>query len=158
MSAATGGLTSLNFNISPRALALDGADNLYAVAPNDSEIAALPYAFVNQTSPAELPAAAGIGSVGTSSVPVVLPKTANLAGPFLPAFSEDWLDNIIIMPDSGIVNFNVAQNTGASDRSATLSVLGAPITITQASPSSGPPPSQPALRLAVTARKILGVM
>ncbi len=70
----------------PHGVAVDSAGNVYIADTYHDAIKELPHAFVDPTAKAETAVA------GTDTLPVVLPATANLTGPFAPASdSTNWL-------------------------------------------------------------------
>jgi hypothetical protein len=103
---------------------VDATGNVYISDLNHSAVKELPYAFVDPTTKSE-PAAAG-----SDALPVVLPSTADLGGPFAPSSDQSWLT--ITGVTGGVVNFNFASNTGFP-RTAHITVLGQTVTVTQAS-------------------------
>jgi hypothetical protein len=60
----------------------------------------------------------------------VLPTTANLLIPFAPTSDQPWLT--ITGVTDGVVTFALAENTTGTNRTATITLLGQPISITQA--------------------------
>ncbi len=108
-------------------LAVDGAGNVYIANSVSfgagSAIKELPRAFVD-TTPKTEPA-----SGGSDSLPVVVPATANLTGPFAPASDSLWLT--ITGVTNGVVSFALTANSSATNRTANITVLGQAIPITQ---------------------------
>jgi hypothetical protein len=66
-------------------------------------------------------------SAGNDALPVVLPSTENLLGPFAPASDQSWL--AITGITNGVVSF--AFTATATNRTAHITLLGQPISITQ---------------------------
>jgi DNA-binding beta-propeller fold protein YncE len=113
----------------PEGVAVDGAGNIYiADAFFDptftNAIKELPHAFVDATVKVETPIA------GSDALPVVLPVTANLTGPFAPVSDSDWLT--ITGSTNSVVSFAFTANTTGKIRSANITLLGQTIPITQA--------------------------
>ena len=121
----------------PARLALDGAGNIY-IDDNDADtIYELPHALVDPTPRAESDAA------GSDALPVVLPATANLLGPFAPASSAPaWLT--ITGVSNGVVSFSFTANTGPA-RTANITLLGQTIPVTQG--LIGTPPALASLQM-----------
>ncbi len=115
----------------PSGVAVDGAGNVYIADTGNEAIEELPRAFVDPTPRME-PSAAG-----TDALPVVLPATANLGGPFTPTSSDpSWLT--VIIPVNGVVSFSFTANTGPS-RTAYINLFDQSIPVTQAASPSAPP-------------------
>jgi hypothetical protein len=124
-SAASRNLTTLvssGLN-TPQKVAVDASGNIYIADRFNNAVKELPYAFVDPTSKLEGAAA------GTDTLPVVLPAAENLSGPFAPTNSQPWLT--INGVTNGVVNFGFTTNNTGSNRVATITVLGQPVTITQ---------------------------
>jgi hypothetical protein len=128
-------LASLGVLSFPRGMAVDGAGNVYFADESNNTINELPHAFVDPTAKLEGPAA------GCDVLPVVLPSTANLTGPFLPTtvnitepflpFSDsDWLT--VTGSTNGVVSFAFTANTSATNRVSYIILLGQQIQVTQA--------------------------
>ena len=107
----------------PADVAVDGAGNVYIADYTNNAVKELVYAFVDSTAKAE-PA---IG--GSDTLPVVLPATANLTGPFVPASDSAWLT--ISGCNNGVVSFAFAANYFATNRTGHITVLGQSIAVTQ---------------------------
>jgi sugar lactone lactonase YvrE len=107
----------------PSGVAVNAAGNVYLANWGSSTIDELPYAFVNPTSVSE---AAGVGN---DVLPAVLPTTEDLLPPFGPSSSESWLT--IIGDSGGVVSFDFTGNNARSNRTATISLLGEAISVTQ---------------------------
>jgi len=116
----------------PHGVAVDAAGNLYIADTYNYNnwIKELPRAFVDPTAKSEA------ASAGTDVLPVVLPATENLLAPFAPASDQLWL--AITSTTNGVVNFAFTQNTGSSNRTANITLLGQTIAITQAAPVTPP--------------------
>lgn len=82
-------------------------------------------------------------AAGGDVLPVVLPSTQNLTGPFNPASDSDWLT--IGDVTSGVVSFTVTANPNAEARTGHLTVLGQTIAITQMNRVTVPPLAPPTL-------------
>jgi DNA-binding beta-propeller fold protein YncE len=104
----------------PTEVAVDGAGSVY-MADGNNAIKELPHAFVDPTPKLESPAA------GSDALPMVLPATANLTGPFAPASDSSWLT--ISGVNNGVVSF--AFTAATTNRTAYITLLGQTITITQ---------------------------
>ena len=109
----------------PQGVAVDGAGTLYVADTGHNSIKAMPHAFVDSTAKTVGPAA------GTDMLQGVLPATANLQGPFAPVSDQPWLSITGIA--NGVVTFAFDANPGSSSRTAHLTVLGQPVSITQPS-------------------------
>jgi hypothetical protein len=105
-------------------VAVDGAGNVYVADTDNSTIKELPRAFVDPTAKSEGPFA------GSDVLPVVLPATANLLPPFAPTSDQPWLT--ITGITNGVVSFAFGANTDGTNRTAHVTLLGQPISITQA--------------------------
>jgi sugar lactone lactonase YvrE len=106
----------------PSGVAVDGTGNVYFAQAGDNAIKELPYAFVDTTPKLEGPAA------GNDTLPMVLPETENLVGPFAPTTDQSWLT--ITGVANGIVSFSFTANTGPN-RTANITLLGQKIPVTQ---------------------------
>jgi hypothetical protein len=73
-------------------------------------------------------------AAGNDSLPVVVPATANLSGPFAPTSDQPWLT--ITGITNGVVSFSFSANSGLP-RLAHINLLGQPVAVTQVGP--GPP-------------------
>jgi streptogramin lyase len=131
-SAATQTMSSLvSSGLSgPQGVAVDGSGNVYLADNTNNAIKEIPYAFVAPASATgtSTPGAATEASGEGSDSLTVLPATASLTGPFKPTSNQSWLT--IGTPGNGVVPFTFAANTGAA-RTATISILGQQITVTQ---------------------------
>ena len=107
----------------PTGVAVDGAGNVYIADYGNNAIEELPRAFVNPAPVTEGAAA------GSDSLPVVLPDTQNLSGPFAPGSDQSWL--IISGVTNGVVSFSFTANTTTAPRTANITLLGQTIPITQ---------------------------
>ena len=110
----------------PEGVAVDGAGNVYFTDHNSNAIKELPLAFLDPTANWESVAA------GSDVLPVVLPATANLLAPFAPTSDQGWLT--ITGITNGVVSFAFSANTGSTNRTAHITLLGQPIAITQVAP------------------------
>src|SRR5262249_28091042 len=94
--------------------------NVYFV--NGQAIQELPHALVDPTPRTE-PALAG-----TDTLPVALPASINLTGPFLPKSDHPWLT--ITGVTNGVVRFAFTANSSLS-RTAHISLLGQSVPVIQ---------------------------
>jgi len=108
----------------PCGVAVDRVGNVYIADYGDHAIKELPHAFVDPTTKSETPFA------GSDALPVVLPATANLIGPFAPVSDSDWLT--ITGSTNGVVSFAFTTNPSATNRTAYITLLGQAIRVTQA--------------------------
>ena len=104
-------------------VAVDGSGNVYIADSGNNAIKELPRAFVDTTAKTE-PA-----SSGSDSLPVVLPATASLTGPFLPASDSPWLT--ITGVTNGVVSFAFTANSSATNQTANITVMGMTVAVTQ---------------------------
>jgi DNA-binding beta-propeller fold protein YncE len=111
----------------PYGVAVDGAGNLYIADTGNGAIKELPHAFVDATAKWEASVAGG------DVLPAVLPATANLLAPFAPSSDQAWLT--ITGITNGVVSFAFSATT--SNRTANITLLGQPITVTQFGPPLG---------------------
>ena len=127
-TAASNAVTTLVSSglAAPWGVAVDGAGNVYFADTYNNTIKELPRAFVDATAKAETALA------GSDGLPVVLPATQNLTGPFAPTSDAAWLT--ISGVTNGVVSFAFTANTNASPRTGNITVLGQSIAITQAVP------------------------
>jgi hypothetical protein len=102
---------------------VDGAGNAYIADTYNNAIMERPRAFVDPTAKTEPP------SGGSDSLPVVLPATANLTGPFATVSDSSWLT--IIGVTNGVVSFAFTANPSATNRTANITVLGMTVAVTQ---------------------------
>jgi hypothetical protein len=102
---------------------VDGSGNVYFSDSYHNAIKEQPYAFVDPTPRLESPTA------GNDALPVVLPATENLLGPFAPTNTQSWL--VVSGITNDVVNFSFAYNPG-SNRTAYMTLLGQSIPVTQA--------------------------
>jgi DNA-binding beta-propeller fold protein YncE len=117
---------------SPNGVAVDGVGNVYIADTFNYAIKELPRAFVDPTPRVEPTTA------GTDALPVVLPATANLGGPFAPSSNQSWLT--ITSTSNGVVSFSFTANTGPA-RTANITLLGQTIPVTQAAAIICTPPT-----------------
>lgn len=130
-------LVSLNRGDAMGSLAADGVGNVYWSYYSDYRdgvftsggIRVLPRAFVDSTS------ASHEALAGSGSVPVVLPAGGSPRSPFTPTSDQPWLSAGSIL--NGAAEYSFTANTTGAPRTARLTVLGVPVTITQA---AGPEP------------------
>ena len=108
---------------SPMGVAVDGAGNVYVADTGHNRILERPYAFVDARARLE-PI-----NAGNDQLPVVLPASANLSGPFAPASNEPWL--AITGVTNGVVSFAFTANLSGGNRSAGISILGQAVAVTQ---------------------------
>jgi uncharacterized repeat protein (TIGR03803 family) len=130
-TAANNTVANLGSFSLPAGVAVDPAGNVYLAVAGQNSIVELPHVFVDPTARAES------GAAVSDSLPVVLPATANLSGPFAPASDQSWLT--ISGITNRIVSFSLVANTG-SIRTAHITLLGQTIPITQAVAVVGTPP------------------
>jgi len=127
--AASNTLITLASSVLPfiGCVAVDKGGNVY-IATEDVE--ELPYAFVDPTARLE-------GAAASSDVlPVVLPSTENLLGPFAPSSDQSWLAITGITND--VVSFSFTFNP-LTNRTAHITLLGQSIAVTQAGAGVTPP-------------------
>jgi DNA-binding beta-propeller fold protein YncE len=110
----------------PSGVAVDGAGNVYIADTANNAIKELPCAFVDPTAKSESLFA------GNDTLPLVLPATANLLGPFAPASDQPWLT--ISGITNGVVTFFFSLNLGPI-RTGNITLLGQTIPVTQADPT-----------------------
>jgi len=113
----------------PQAVAVDSAGNLYLAdsffdSSFTNAIKELPHAFVDPRTRVEN------GLAGSDALPGVLPATANLTGPFVPASDSEWLT--ITGVTNGVVSFAFTANTTGASRPAHITLLGQAILVIQA--------------------------
>lgn len=106
----------------PWDVAVDGAGNVYVSDIASNAVFELPRAFVDPTARVESPLA------GNDVLPVVLPASENLGGPFAPTNDQPWL--AITGVTNGVVSYSFTLNTGAP-RTAHISLLGESIPVVQ---------------------------
>jgi DNA-binding beta-propeller fold protein YncE len=114
----------------PRGVAMDGAGNIYIADLGNNAIKELPWAFVDPTAKTELAFAGG------DVLPVVLPATQNLTGPFAPTSDSAWLTLPVVT--NGVVSFNFTANTSTGSRTGNITLLGQTIPVTQAAAVTPP--------------------
>jgi sugar lactone lactonase YvrE len=103
-------------------LAVDGACNVYIANSANNVISELPRAFV-------VPTALEGGAAGNDALPAVVPATANMTGPFVPTSNKSWL--AITGVTNGVTSFSFTSNPAYSNRTATITLLGQPVAVTQ---------------------------
>ena len=111
----------------PFGVAVDGVGNVYIADTIHSVIKELPRAFVDSTPKFETVTAV------SDALPVVVPATANLTGPFVPVSDSTWLTITGVI--NGVVSF--ALPATATNRTAHINLLGRSIPVTQ--PAVTPP-------------------
>ena len=120
--AASNAVTTTASGLSyPRAVAVDLAYNVYIADTGNNTIKELPHAFVDITPKIEMAAA------GNDALPIVLPASINLSGPFLPVSDASWL--VVTGVTNGVVSFAfTASNT---NRTGHITLVGKNISINQ---------------------------
>jgi Putative binding domain, N-terminal/NHL repeat len=106
----------------PWDVAVDGAGNVYVSDIASNAVFELPRAFVDPTARIESPLA------GHDVLPIVLPASENLSGPFAPTNDQPWL--AVTGVTNGVVSYSFTQNTGAP-RTAHINLLGESIPVIQ---------------------------
>jgi len=112
-------------------VAVDGTGNVYIADSWNHAIKELPRAFVDPTVKSETAFA------GSDALPVVLPATANLTGPFAPVSDSPWLT--LTGSANGVVSFAFTANPFDTSRTANISLLGQTIPVTQSAALVTPP-------------------
>jgi sugar lactone lactonase YvrE len=120
--AASQIVTTLVSGGTPWGVVVDDMGNVYFSDVQSNSVYELPRAFVDPTPKVESPLA------GNDVLPVVLPASENLGGPFAPSSDQSWL--AINGVTNGMVSFSFTQNSGAP-RTAHITLLGDQIPITQ---------------------------
>ncbi|MEI6077517.1 MAG: BACON domain-containing carbohydrate-binding protein, partial [Verrucomicrobiota bacterium] len=106
----------------PYGVAVDNAGNVYIADTYNNAIKELPRAFVDSTTKVQ-GALAGI-----DTLPVVVPATAILTGPFAPTSDSPWLT--ISGVNNGVVSYAFTANY-TTNRTANITLLGQKIAVTQ---------------------------
>ena len=106
----------------PGGVAVDGAGNVYIADSFNNAIKSLPRAFVDSTTKVEGALA------GSDTLPVIVPSTANLSGPFAPTSDSAWLT--ISGVNNGVVSYAFTANY-TTNRMANIILHGQPIAVTQ---------------------------
>jgi DNA-binding beta-propeller fold protein YncE len=121
--AASGTMTTLPSSglHEPLSVAVDGAGNVFIADTDNNAIKELPRVYVDPTDRREGLAAGG------DALPVVLPATANLSGPFAPTSEQPWLS--ITGITNGVVSFSFTAS--ATNRTGYIDLLGQRIPVTQ---------------------------
>ncbi len=107
----------------PEDMAVDSSGNVFISDAVSNVIKELPHAFVDTTAKVETAAA------GSDTLPVVLPATANMTGPFAPGSDSSWLT--ITGVTNGVVSFAFTANPSPTNRTANITVLGMTVAVTQ---------------------------
>jgi DNA-binding beta-propeller fold protein YncE len=105
----------------PGGPAVDGLGNVYIADTGNGAIKELPFAFLDPTLRPE-----GL-SAGNDELPVVLPATENLLGPFSPSSDQPWLTISGFAND--VVGFSFT--AAASTRTGYITLLGQTIPVVQ---------------------------
>jgi hypothetical protein len=117
------GVTTLATGIFPSyRMAVDSSRNFYFSQTMAQQIQELPNAFVS-------PQALNEGAAAGSDSIQVMPASQSLTGVYAPVAGATWLT--VGTASNGLVSFSFSANTGGQ-RTATITILGAPVTITQA--------------------------
>jgi hypothetical protein len=126
-SAADGSLTTLLSTglYMPSGVAMDAARDIYISDSAHNTIKVLPSAYLDPAEKLESLAA------GADSLPVIVPATQNLTGPYAPASDSSWLT--ITGVANGVVSFAFTANNGLS-RTGHISLLGQTFSVTQGDP------------------------
>ena len=106
----------------PGGVAVDSAGNVYIADKGNNAVKALPHAFIDSTTKVEGAMA------GNDALPVVVPATANLTGPFLPISDSPWLT--ISGVNNAVVSYAFTANY-TTNRTANITLLGQKIAVTQ---------------------------
>jgi len=100
----------------PAGVAVDDAGNLYISVTSSNAVKELPRVYVDAAPRFE-------GSnAGNDALSAVVPTTANLSGPFTPGSDAAWLT--ISGVTNGVVRVNFTANTGTTNRTADITLLG----------------------------------
>jgi sugar lactone lactonase YvrE len=111
--------TGLNFT---DGLAVDNEDDIFISEPSNEAVYELPRTFVDPTAKWEE------ATAGSDSLPVVLPSTVNMNGPFTPTSDSAWLT--ITGTAGGVVSYTFTANP-AGNRTAHIHVFGQVMPVTQ---------------------------
>ena len=111
-----------NAGINPTAVAVDGAGNVY-FGDAGGTVREVPTAWVDPTL------VMVSAAPGTGSLPPLLPPTANLLPPFGVVSDQSWL--AAAGATNGAPGFAYTVNSGTSNRSGNLTVLGQAVPVTQ---------------------------
>jgi DNA-binding beta-propeller fold protein YncE len=123
-TAANGTVSTLVAGLNyPNGLSVDKAGNVYIGDTFNNAIEKLSRAFVDPTARLETT------GDGSDLLPVVLPPTENLTGPFIPLSDSSWLT--ITGVNNGVVSFAFTANKVAVSRTAHITVMGQAIAVTQ---------------------------
>ena len=107
----------------PQGVAVDARGNLYFSDLTSDTVKELPRAFLDPNGRWEA------GGAGTDALPVLLPATESLTGPFAPTSDQAWLS--IASATNGVVPLAFGANAGPA-RNAHVTVLGQSIPVFQA--------------------------
>jgi len=106
----------------PVGVAVDSMQNVYIANTNINSIEKVNQAYLSLSSTSRTEtAAAGTDSVTAQVLPTTLPLTATS--------NQTWLT--ITGISNGVISFSFTANTAVSSRAATITVLGAAVTVTQ---------------------------
>jgi sugar lactone lactonase YvrE len=123
-TAANGTVSTLVAGLNyPNGLSVDKAGNVYIGDTFNNAIEELSRAFVDPTARLETT------GDGSDLLPVVLPPTENLTGPFIPVSDSSWLT--VTGVNNGVVSFAFTANKVAVSRTAHITVMGQAIAVTQ---------------------------
>lgn len=111
--------------LQPSGVAVDDTGNVYIASTGNTQVRQLPRAYVD-TAARTISASAGVDSFVAA-----LPATVNLLAPFAPVSNQPWLT--IAGASNGNLTINYSTNSGPN-RSATLTVLGLNLGVTQLTP------------------------
>ena len=120
----------------PYGVAVDRTGDVFMADTENNAIEEMPRAFIDPTAKMEPMAA------GTDVLPMALPATQSLAGPFAPVSDQAWLT--VTGVTNGVVSFAFTANPNVS-RTAHITMLGATSLLRKAAPSpllSGATPFQ----------------
>jgi streptogramin lyase len=107
----------------PHKAEVDGAGNVYIADTGNGVIRKLTAAFLSSSGLTEP------SSAGSDVLPRVIPANVTLTGVFSPLSDQPWLTIGAVV--DGVVNFSFSSNSTGSPRTAHITLLGQPITVTQ---------------------------